>query len=263
MVVMREEIMGVMAVVMCVMVTGCDASKDVVQPPIHTRDQGIAHVVSGPPRESLDVGVAEDASQDTAPSEVVSRPTSPGASTDMGQPPVQEGESPQKPRPRRRDPNVVNVNGVTCCDGGSPVHGLLSSGSAPAMKGEGVALTRKEKISSRVEAGVLEVKGGCDREEIGKQIKRRLAAIKNCHERALASGSRVQGSVTYSVVSDEHGRAKEVTSADDTLQNEELSTCGGNVLKRLRYDKSAQGGGCIIRQTLTFQVDDVSPRDAP
>ena len=253
----------------CVLVAGCDAPQDTA-PVTHTKNQDVTHeVTSVPPgqvAEQTDAGMVGDTGQDMQRQDAgsnVARAEVEGAD-DMGRL-SEDGELPaQKPlRQRPRNPNVPEEYSVTCCDG--PLQGALLSGTAKYDSLSDVVVEPTQKLSSRIEAGALNVTQGCDQEMIAKQIKKRLVAIQRCHERVLAKGTDETGSVTYTVVSDVNGRAESVSSSQDTVQNDEVSACGSNVLKRLRYGKSTESTGCVITQTLTFHVEDngVSSHDAP
>jgi outer membrane biosynthesis protein TonB len=92
--------------------------------------------------------------------------------------------------------------------------------------------------------------------EIEKALAKYLQRFQFCYEKALLSDASLGGKVTVQWTIETSGKAKSPKVVSSQLNNADLHTCIGNVLKEIPFPKP-KGGTVIVKKTFAFSSSSI------
>jgi len=117
------------------------------------------------------------------------------------------------------------------------------------------ALGSAQRWRSSVSLGAIEVEGELNTSTTEKLLRRRMSRVQKCHEDALESGQRLEGSMTISLEIGEVGRVVAWEVSRSNLDSSSLETCVGELFKRLRFPRP-RGGKATLAVPVTLDVSE-------
>ena len=94
-------------------------------------------------------------------------------------------------------------------------------------------------------------RGGCDRGEVAKSVKRRASALRACYEMQLLSKPGLHGKVEVQWTIDPAGRVRGQKMVANTMHNHAVTDCVMRTIGRIRF-KAPDGGVCVIQWPFVF-----------
>jgi TonB family protein len=93
--------------------------------------------------------------------------------------------------------------------------------------------------------------GGCDRGDIAKQVRARAASFRTCYELQLVSRPDLSGKMTVRWTIAEDGRVRSVSTTQDSVGNDAVSSCVLRAFERMSFQKP-EAGVCVVQWPLVF-----------
>jgi hypothetical protein len=141
--------------------------------------------------------------------------------------------------------------------------GLGTRGSGPGSGGLGIGigtlgtlgyggglgqieLGGRGKGLTRVVPAKIEVNGSLSREMVNRVVRRHLARLKYCYEKALAGNPSLAGKISLQFAIAAGGKVSEARIRASTMRDDQVESCLVHVVRTLVFPKLSDGGESVI-----------------
>lgn len=211
------------------------------QRPVNLRNVGVAQALNDPRAQEGALGAVLSGA-----GPVARTPTAPamnGEGSELVIGPGSNGMGFRGTGPGGGDPSIGGrLHGVGPIDTG-PGHGrsiVIGTGPRPRARVRPVD-EREAPMPS----------GGCDRGDIAKQVRARAASFRTCYELQLVSRPDLSGKMTVRWTIAEDGRARSVSTTQDSVGSDAVSSCVLRAFERMSFQKP-EAGVCVVQWPLVF-----------
>ena len=130
--------------------------------------------------------------------------------------------------------------------------------STPDVEDEAVVVSEEEQmISEEVEDSS---EGAyCDREAVADMVRAQSDYFQICYERGLLEDESIEGRVSLVWTIELDGTVTDVSISDSTLESPTAESCLRHAIGRVQFP-APDGGSCLVRYPLFFQLADGDPR---
>lgn len=115
---------------------------------------------------------------------------------------------------------------------------------------------QEAEVHGKIDPGEIEEEGGSgelDANEVTREIKKRLGAIRSCYEHALRRDSSLAGKLTVSFTVEQSGSLSHVSVKEDSLKDGGLSSCVTRAISSLRLRQGPEGGSVDFSYPFVFK----------
>jgi len=129
----------------------------------------------------------------------------------------------------------------------------LATGDAPELADK--PGMRERVVTSKIDTtGKTDIFGDVDKRAVQATIRRRMGALKSCHEKILRTDPRVGGKMTFTIAISVMGSVTSVQVEEDTVGNASLAACAKAKLQGWRFPMQGAEEPADVTFSVVFQA---------